>query len=77
MVKFETLDLESYRENKESEVLIVFNHDLICAINKRVWTSAGTIRAVPDTVKKVPGLAPVLFQNNHGDLPSADNYTGL
>ena len=26
-----------------------------------VWTSAGTIRAVPDTVKKVPGLAPVLF----------------
>ena len=23
--------------------------------------SAGTIRAVPDTVKKVPGLAPVLF----------------
>ena len=24
-------------------------------------SSAGTIRAVPDTVKKVPGLAPVLF----------------
>ena len=24
-------------------------------------SSAGTIRAVPDTVQKVPGLAPVLF----------------
>ena len=29
--------------------------------------SAGTIRAVPDTVKKVPGLAPVLFYE-HWDL---------
>ena len=26
-------------------------------------SSAGTFRAVPDTVKKVPGLAPVLFTN--------------
>ena len=27
-------------------------------------SSAGTIRAVPDTVKKVPGLAPVLISDD-------------
>ena len=30
-------------------------------------SSAGTIRAVPDTVKKVPGLAPVLLYPPHFD----------
>ena len=32
--------------------------------------SAGTIRAVPDTVKKVPGLAPVLFFCNQNWDPT-------
>ena len=37
-------------------------YELFCLLPiSIVRTSAGTIRAVPDTVKKVPGLAPVLF----------------
>ena len=31
-------------------------------INSICWSSAGTIRAVPDTELKVPGLAPVLIK---------------
>ena len=38
-----------------------------------VWVSAGTIRAVPDTVKKVPGLAPVLFLNHCDWIRIAEN----
>ena len=34
---------------------------LFTNIHSLLRSSAGTIRAVPDTVKKVPGLAPVLL----------------
>ena len=37
--------------------------------------SAGTIRAVPDTVKNVPGLAPVLSKSKFKNLPKYVEYS--
>ena len=41
--------------------------------NKQFEASAGTIRAVPDTVKKVPGLAPVLITKMLFSTTSSQN----
>ena len=41
-----------------------------CLIPIRIsWTSAGTIRAVPDTVKKCPGACPGPVSLDFEDLP--------
>ena len=46
----------------KSDAFSVLSTGTLCLLPISILgSSAGTIRAVPDTVKKVPGLAPVLF----------------
>ena len=55
-----TLDLQAFC--KKREIFSFIEPRTLCLLQiSCVGASAGTIRAVPDTVLKVPGLAPVLF----------------